>query len=763
MKLNRPKIVAIYLGVTFLSAIFAGSDARQAAEYAFFFLWITATAHAALHYGIIIYNKVTLGIPDPTPEDSAVNEYFLIAPAFFVMAAFADEHFGLALLVLFGIGGSYLYANFGPVADNTPDVADLRATLKSETPMSSEQFIEKVSEIVPLDPALSELVSAMYQLENLAEPPKEPTVKTDIEIARYKDKLAHYINNANNTDLAPTVAEIVKPFALSTEKGIFVAEAPLAIEKVENLAQRLKHPTYFGVLHRVLLANQEKAKTVHDYLDGTPFDWLENRAIAVNLTNRFSHTHIMGTTGAGKTQLIQYLISRDLEEDCCVIVIDNQRQMIPKLANIKADTQYISPHDPLELNLFDMPHGNNTASLLRFVLSGIMNAPLTAMQNNIFQFAVELVVANRGNIVMFQQILEGKLPDLSKVDEFVRNFFEGEYRTNKEYARRSQEIAWRITSLLSNPVLRKIFLAEKNKCKIDFSKDMVLIDTDIDLLQDATGMFGRFFISQILQEARSRFKGHHRPVYLYVDEFYYYLDESLTSMLETARKAKIGVTLANQYLKQIDNPKMASAVMALTNTKFASHLDVNDLSQMAKAMRVSPEYLQNIKSGHFALYQNGQETVDIEVQFGYVEQVVGNEPEPPKVQQDQSMVNKKEAIYRRQSAIIRELPERLHEIYSSEKSTEFNKEIKKRFNISDDSWSDFLDITSDAILGITPIGELSERLQNELGMDAQTASELEYETVEYNRPIILHTQPDRQDPSKTKSANPNIVEEEEEW
>jgi len=537
-----------------------------------------------------------------------------------------------------GIGGGIFYYWFYKSKQSQREDAEraavqaLRRKIEAADYLTETEFREAVYEKLEQDIYLDEAIGEMYEWEALGEPPKFPEVPTPIEIGRYKDQAAHFLNNAGHSDLVPAVVEACRPLVNKSEGGVFQAIRQLKLSDVEYLAQRFEHQKYFKKLYGRLSDNQQNARKdeVWEYIKDTPFELIKERPISISLKDRFSHTHILGSVGAGKTQLIQYLITKDLEEDCCIIVIDNQQQMLPKLANLDADIQYISPHDPLEINLFDMTSDHSTTSLLRFVLSGIMDVPLTKMQNNIFQFATELVIANRGDMAMFRQVLEGNLPDLSKIDDFARNFFEGEYRTNKEYQKRAQEIGWRITALLSNPVLRKMFSAKKNKCKLDLSKDMILIDTDVDLLQDASGLFGRFFIAQLLQAAHSRFKGNPRPVYIYIDEFYFYVDEKLASMLETARKAKMGLTLANHLMAQINDPKIASTVMALTSTKFASNLEGKDLQPMAQAMRTTKEFIQSQKKGHFALYQNGQDTVSIEVEFGYLENIVGDDPDPPK-------------------------------------------------------------------------------------------------------------------------------------
>lgn len=462
--------------------------------------------------------------------------------------------------------------------------------------------------------------------------PKKPDVETDIAMARYRDQLAEYEAVGEAKDFVDNVYNKLSLFVADTKPALFQAKRPLNIHEVTNLAYSFAtDDKYFKKLTKQLDANYQRLGSPDDYrgdpcdyLANTPLAYLADRPLQVGLKNRFEHTHILAGTGAGKTQLIQYIISQDLEDDCTIIVIDNQRQMIPKLAALGYDMQLISPEYPLALNIFDMPRSHTTAPLLQYVLSALMNAPLTPKQELIFQFGVTLMLAHKGNINTFQRLLDGEQFPLDDVDETTKRFFENEFY-NREYESTRKEISWRVWSLLKNPTLRDMFAATDNKCALDFNRKLILIDTDIDILQDYSGLFGRFFMAQIMMTAQQRFQGHHRPVYVYIDECYSYLDASITSMLETARKAKIGLTLAHQFMGQITEPRIHSALMSLTSTKIAAQLSPSDAHAMAQAMRVQPDYIMDQPPLHFALWQKGSGTVSVKVPVGVIEDMPQHE------------------------------------------------------------------------------------------------------------------------------------------
>lgn len=498
----------------------------------------------------------------------------------------------------------------------------LKEQVEAVTPLSEVEVRNAVHDKLNHDIELDECIGEIYQWEQLAQPPKFPTSQTPIEVARYRDQAARYLNNYDHSDFVPALVEALRPLVTRGERGIFKATRTLKLTDVEYLAYRFEHPKYFRQLRNRLYANLErKPKEPFDYIRDTPLELIYERPTQVALKNRFEHTHCLGGTGSGKTSLIQYLISKDLEDDCTIIVIDNQRQMIPKLAALGYDTQLLSPQDPLAVNLFDMPNSLHTGRMMQYVLSGLLNAPLTPKQELVFQFGVTLMLANRGNIVDFQRLLNGETYDNSRLDDISRQFFETEFYTKGAagYESTRKEINWRIWSLLKNPTLRDMFTATENRCHLDLSKKLILIDTDVHILGDYSGMFGRFFLAQLMLLAQERFVGSHRPVYVYIDEAYTYLDQSVTTMLETARKAKVGLFMAHQYMGQIQDPKVSQALMSLTSTKFAAQLSPSDAYAMAQAMRTTPEFINSQSKLHFALWQKGSETLSIETPVGVIE------------------------------------------------------------------------------------------------------------------------------------------------
>lgn len=498
----------------------------------------------------------------------------------------------------------------------------------------------------------------LYKFEGYEIPPEPPPICNSIEGARYRDKLKEYIANKskhedNNAErfMEAIVYALPNP---DTSHGMFEATMPLTGDDMEEVIIRVfHHDDLFHNLTRTLDANYREQNRVYPsdykgenvvyaYFRGTPLMYLEDRVIGIDLPNRTEHMHILGGSGSGKTSLIQYMISKDLEEDCTVIVIDSQRQMIPKLVNLDVpieDVTYISPHHSLGINLFDVGYNelrqdrdgerltNTLVELLEFVLGSLIEAELTSKQQLVFQYAIQLTIAvPKANIYTFIKILtpggvERYARYIGGLSKPVRDFFHDEFE-DKQFDHTKREIAWRVWSMMKNPTFARIFAATENPIamhRLMEDRRLILIDTDADMLQKGSGFFGRLFIAQILQAAQRRFQGSHRPVYVYIDECWAYLDTNLSKMLETARKANIGVILAHQYLDQITNPQIHASIMANTAIKFVSGVSDKDARTMAGAMHTTTDFITQQPRLQFAASIKGQGIYSIKVPVGVIE------------------------------------------------------------------------------------------------------------------------------------------------
>jgi hypothetical protein len=158
------------------------------------------------------------------------------------------------------------------------------------------------------------------------------------------------------------------------------------------------------------------------------------------------------------------------------------------------------------------------------------------------------------------------------------------------------------------------------------SGKVILINAAKDLLkQNGTEVFGRFFIALIAQAAaeRATLLPHQRlPTFVYIDECQDYIakDSNITVILEQARKQKVGLVIAHQYLAQL-SAGILDGLHANTSIKFAGGVSDRDAHALARNMRTTPDFIESQSRGSFAAHVRNftSNAVSLRIPFGVLE------------------------------------------------------------------------------------------------------------------------------------------------
>lgn len=393
-------------------------------------------------------------------------------------------------------------------------------------------------------------------------------------------------------------------------------------------------------------------KLIETFCKGTPFYELFLAPIPLKFTieDRFSHMHVLGGSGAGKTQLLQNLILHDLqsEETPSLILVDSQGDLIDKVlhldlfnlngsqsGNIADRLWLITPKDithPPALNVFALNQDRmrtydesqkeqvvaGAIQTFDYLFSGLLGADLTAKQSVFFRFVARLMLAlpetmgRNATILDILNLLEtpeeyrGAIESLPPIQ---RNFFERDLLDPKKatFKETREQIRYRLNAILENPTLARLFTAPETKIDL-FSVlnqgGIVLVDTAKAFLKDASAHFGRIFIALTLQAIleRAAIPEHkRRPTFLIVDEAANYFDSNIDDFLTEARKYKCGCILAHQYLDQASSGLRASFA-ANTSMKLVSRVSAADARSLAPELRTSPDFILSQPKLHFAAH-----------------------------------------------------------------------------------------------------------------------------------------------------------------
>ena len=153
-------------------------------------------------------------------------------------------------------------------------------------------------------------------------------------------------------------------------------------------------------------------------------------------------------------------------------------------------------------------------------------------------------------------------------DPVVKSFWTNEFYTANEQfiSVAAVPILNKLGQFISNPIIRNMVGQRKNT--LDFEKFMnegkiVIINLSKGKLgEDNAMLLGSMFITKIQQAALSRARMEEekrRDFYFYVDEFQNFATDAFSSILSEARKYRLDLTIAHQYIAQLPEDVKATA------------------------------------------------------------------------------------------------------------------------------------------------------------------------------------------------------------
>ncbi len=293
-------------------------------------------------------------------------------------------------------------------------------------------------------------------------------------------------------------------------------------------------------------------------------------------SDRRRHMYVIGKTGTGKSTLLSNMAINDLKNDEGMCVIDPHGDLVESLLNFIPkrrinDVIYFDPSDTkrtVKLNLFE---GENVVHR-ELIASGIVsvfkklygyswgprleyilrNALLTLLKTDNARLSDVLDLLTNPK---FRANIVDKLED-----PILKSFWVDEYNKMQE-RQRTEAIASilnKVGQFVSSPMVRNIVNARKSSFSIDEAMNqgkIILVNLSQGKLgEDNATLLGSMLITKIQLAAMGRVsvpEEERRDFYLYVDEFQNFATDSFNKILSEARKYRLNLILANQYIAQI--------------------------------------------------------------------------------------------------------------------------------------------------------------------------------------------------------------------
>jgi len=326
----------------------------------------------------------------------------------------------------------------------------------------------------------------------------------------------------------------------------------------------------------------------------------DNRAFGIKTEDRFSHIYIIGKTGTGKSTLLEGMALQDLERGNGFALIDPHGDLVERVAahipaSDRRDAIYLNASDPTQ------PYGYNPLRQVRgefisLAASGLMEV-LKKMWADSWGVRMEHILRNVLLALLEQP--DATLHDILRLmtdqkyrkkvahslqNETVRNFLEKEFE-RFTFGYRADGIAPiqnKIGAFLADPLLNRIL----TKPKKDLHVRRVMDDGGVLLVnlakgrlgEDSSSLLGGLLVTTIGLAAFSRADipaEKRRDFFVYVDEFQSFTTLALVNMFSELRKYRVGFTVANQYLNQLD-PDIRHAVIGNAGTLISFRVGADD-------------------------------------------------------------------------------------------------------------------------------------------------------------------------------------------
>jgi hypothetical protein len=357
--------------------------------------------------------------------------------------------------------------------------------------------------------------------------------------------------------------------------------------------------------------------------------------------DRLRHCYVIGQTGTGKTGLIKNLIIQDIKNGEGVAFIDPHGNDIEDvLAAIPpermSDVIYFDPaytDRPMGLNMLEYDRArpemktfvvDEVYGIFRKLYADVPEA-FGPMFEQYYRNAVQLVVEDPDSGSTFVEIPrifadpQFRSLKLSRCSNPIIVQFWRKIAEQAQGDPSLENVAPYITSkfdvFLTNDIMRPIIAQEKsafNFREIMDGKKIFLANLSKGRLGDRnTSLLGLVLVSKFLQAAFSRVdtRGDLPVFYLYIDEFQNFATPSIATILSEARKYKLSLTVAHQFIAQLDE-QIRDAVIGNVGTKISMRIGTTDAEFLEKqfAPVFTAQDLENLpnRTGVASLLVGGQ-------------------------------------------------------------------------------------------------------------------------------------------------------------
>lgn len=366
------------------------------------------------------------------------------------------------------------------------------------------------------------------------------------------------------------------------------------------------------------------------------------REVCISQDDRQRHMYIVGKTGTGKSQFLKDMALQDIRAGKGICVIDPHGELVDQIVEMMPveraeDVVYFDPSDaqrPMGLNIMEA----QTEEQKHFVVGSIINLMYKLYdphKTGIIGPRFEHAIRNAMLTVMYQpgstfvevvrvltdsKYVQILLPMVK--DPIVRRYWTDQIAQTSDFHKSEvlDYIVSKFGRFVTNKMMRNII--GQSKSAFDFRQVMdeqkiLLINLSKGKLGEENSSFlGLILVPKILMAALSRQdmpEEQRKDFYLYVDEFQNFATPDFAVILSEARKYRLNLVVANQFLGQIEE-EVKAAVIGNVGTLISFRVGVSDAN-----------FLQN----EFVPTFTEADLTNVDRFNVFIKTIVNNKPQPP--------------------------------------------------------------------------------------------------------------------------------------
>lgn len=348
----------------------------------------------------------------------------------------------------------------------------------------------------------------------------------------------------------------------------------------------------------------------------------QRRRFGIRTDDRRRHIYVIGKTGMGKTTLLENMVLSDINAGHGVAYIDPHGDTAEKILDyIPAkrinDVVYFNPADmeyPVGFNILETANDEQK----HLVASGLMGV-FKKIWPDVWSPRMEYILLNcvlalldypGATLLGINRLLvdkEYRARVISKIrNPIVKTFWVAEFTSwSEKYATEAiAPVQNKVGQFLSASIIRNIVAQVKSSINprqiMDEGKIFIVNLSKGKIGEDNMRLLGGMIVTKMQLAAMERvdipLETDRRDFYLFVDEFQNFATRSFANILSEARKYRLNLTVAHQYIEQLEEEQVRDAVFGNVGTLVIFRVGAQDATFMETEFMptYTPEDLTNL-------------------------------------------------------------------------------------------------------------------------------------------------------------------------